>query len=348
MLKLCLSLSSLIFVFACHAYDVMGIGSPGVDFIGNVEEEILSRLPGKRGDSTLVEWSEFSQILETYVPQGERYVCTGGCCSNTIKGLASLQVSTSLCGKVGSDPMSAYFIKSIEELKITPLFSLSDKHILQVVGLVTPDSQRTFFCYLGAAADFCPADLNAADFEGVRLVYIEGYTLHQPGVVEQAIRYAKQAGAKIAMDLNSMRVIGNFKEKIFDMLAHDLDIVFCNQDEIDTLTGLTPAEGAAKLSTLCSVAIVTVGEMGCWIGCKGQSFLCPGFKVRAVDTTGAGDLFAAGFLCGYLKGLPLEICGYWGNLTGSTVVQQFGAEIPQSKWKELKQAMQQIAQKGSP
>lgn len=338
MLKLCVSFAFFFSPLVCSAYDVIGVGAPCVDFVGAIDEETLQHLPGKKGDSTLVNWGQFQKVVSFMAEEG-RLIHTGGCCSNTIKGLASLGDKVAFCGRIGTDPMSAYFSQTFSQLNITQLFTISAKPIQQVTSLVTPDRQRTCFCYLGATVELEPSDLRPEYFAGARLAYIEGYALHHPGVVQQAITYAKAAGAKIAMDLNAMRVVNTFREEIYGLIESDIDLVFCNNDEILALTGLNPKEGAEALSRLCELAVVMVGENGCWVATDGVATLYPGYEVDFIDTTGAGDLFAAGFLHGYLQGQPHNVCAKWGNLTGSTVVKYMGAEIPAEQWAYLNLSM---------
>lgn len=318
----------------CYNLGVIGVGAPSIDFVGKVPEDMLKLLPGRKGDSILVNKEQLQEVFSAFSSESSR-VFTGGCCANTIKGLASLNVDVAFCGKIGRDPYSDYFRSVVAKLGVKCHFFPSDQPIQQIVVLVTPDGQRTCYYFLGAAGELAPSDLCREDFEGQKLVYIEGYALYRPGVVEQAIAYAEDAGAKVAIGLNSISVVEAFRSEILHLLKK-IGVLFCNQEEARGLTGLLPQQAAEFVSGFCEVAVVTVGREGCWVGSSGKTFLYSGYSQIAVDTTGAGDLFASGFLYGYLQGQPLSVCADWGNRAGSAVVQHMGAELPPDAWRRLK------------
>lgn len=178
-------------------------------------------------------------------------------------------------------------------------------------------------------------DLDPTHFKGVKLVHIEGYTLLTPGLTHQAMEYAKQAGAAISLDMGSFEVIQSCKELLLELIEKYVSIIFANEEEAYTLTGMGPQGACQKLRSLCDVAVVMMGEKGCCAGDKtGHSFY-PAYPVKPVDTTGAGDLFASGFLHGFLAGKTIEDCAKFGAITGGTVVQHVGAEIPSDVWDEV-------------
>ena len=182
----------------------------------------------------------------------------------------------------------------------------------------------------------CSSDLKREFFEGVKLVHIEGYTLLRGDLTLKAMEMAKQAGAKVSFDLASFELAGSFKKEIIDMLTHHVDILFANADETRSLTGLTPDQGCSMLKDLCDIAVVSLNKDGCLIGHGPEVMHCIAYPVEPLDTTGAGDLFAAGFLHGYLTGQSLPRCAHYGALTAAEVVQVFGAEIPDETWQHLR------------
>lgn len=321
-----------------EAYEVLGIGAPCIDILFQVEEDFLDRIQAKKGSCEHTDWMTFSKTFQcldavpTYVP--------GGSCSNTIKGLCHLGQKVAICGKMGKDEVGYKYLDHVISHGIASKIIQTDTPTQQVGVFITPDHQRTFRVFPGAAVEMTGADLDPLLFKGVKLVHIEGYALHNGDLVEKAIELAKGKGVKISLDLANFEVVKKHKERILDLLPH-IDIVFANQDEAFALTGLS-AEGSCELlSKTSKIAIILVGEQGCWVGADQMIFHSPALKANVIDTTGAGDLFASGFLYGYLKGKPLSECAYYGNLTGSSVVEVIGAEIPSRSWPEICKKMQQ-------
>ncbi len=320
-----------------QTYQVLGIGSPGMDLLLPVEESFLETIPGGKGGSQHIDQENFRKVVKhargcSTVSGEPLKIATGGSCANTIKGLASLGSSCALFGKVGRDEMGRRFLDKMVSLHITPLLIATDTPTAQVICLITPDHQRTFRYFPGASAEFSEKDLFPELFRGIDLVHIEGYALYNGTIVEESAKLAKKYGAKVSFDLACYEVVERFKERILKLLPEYVDVVFANEDEVVALLGVGPQEGCQKLSEMCSVAVTLIGKKGCWVGSGDKIFHCPTLPVTVVDTTGAGDLFAAGFLHGYLNRRPLEECAFNGNVTGSTVVQIQGAEIPHSKW----------------
>lgn len=198
------------------------------------------------------------------------------------------------------------------------------------------DLQRTFLSFAGAGHSITTQDIDEDSFKNTRLVHIDGYMLENIPVVEKAMQCAKAQGALVSIDMGCLRIATMFSSEILRLLSTYADIAFANEDEIQALVGMPAAEGCAELSHYCPTAVVLIGKQGCWVGSKGTILHSPARKVKAIDTTGAGDLFAAGFLHGYLKGYAIDDCAWLGNLLGGTVVSVLGAEIPEDKWVVIK------------
>lgn len=333
--KFILSIALLLLPAIICAFDVVGVGASGVDILARVEEEALNNFNGSKGDSTLVSWDEYEEIVK-FIPEEKKHVITGGSCSNTIKGLASLGQKTAYCTHLGNDPFSQYYLNVIRSLDITPYFTSSDKPIQRVISLITPDSQRSMFCYLGATEDFSCDHVNLESLRKTRLVYTEGYVLYNDNLIQMVIKTAKENGALVAFDLSSPRVIKTFEKEILELLSNGIDILFANEEEALLLTGLSPKESCEALAKLCPLVIVKVGKDGCWVSSKEKTFYCAGYPAIAIDTTGAGDLFAAGFLHAYLEGYSLPTCGDFGNRVGSQAVRVIGGELPMEVWNSLR------------
>lgn len=333
----------LLVIHLCSAdakEDVLGIGAPCIDILFPVEEEFLTTIPGEKGGSAEVDWNTFQSILH-YSEGKDCVIATGGSSANTIKGLASLRQSTAFFGKIGNDASGQFFKDKLISLGISTHLAEENLPTTQVAGLITPDGQRTFRYFLGASTLLGSSDLTPQLFEDVKLVHIEGYALYNGALVENALHMAKASGAQVSLDLGSFEVVAHFKDLIQQILPY-VDVLFANEDESKAITGFAdPQVACQELQKLVSLVVVKVGKAGCWVGAQGAKPVhCPAVPAKVViDTTGAGDLFAAGFLHGVLDGKSPAECAYYRCLTGSAAVEVFGAEIPEEKWVDLRQKM---------
>ncbi len=321
-------------------YEVLGLGAPIVDQILGVSEEFLTKIPGSKGGTLPVDYVTMCNIVKE--SKAEPLFIAGGSGANTIKGLAHLGKKGALLGKIGNDPLGKKFLQTIKSLGIVSLYLTTETPTAQVVSLVTPDGERTMRSFLGASQEMQSDDLNPAVFEGVKLVHIEGYSLQndQDGsLVKKTMELAKNAGCQISFDLSSFEIVERHKKIIVNLIADYCQIVFANRQEIKALAQCEPEKGCDILKDLCDIAVILQGRDGCWVGQGTEKFLYPAIPVVPVDTTGAGDFFACGFLYGYLQRRSLQECAYFGTLLGSAVVQVIGAELSQELWEELKQQM---------
>ena len=321
-------------------YQILGIGTPIVDYFIHVSDNYVASLSGLRGGSSPIDPQTFQKILNDH-PSPYKLIA-GGSAANTIKGLSRLGHACALIGKIGQDEAAQQFIESIKSYGVTPNLSTSQLSTARVFCLLTPDGERTMRSLMGAGAEMSESDLTAEHFKVVNLVHIEGYLMNRQGVVEKAMRLAKEAGAKISFDLSSFEIVQNFKKQISDLLVNFVDIVFANEEEAQMLTGLPPEKACTLIKDLSHIAIVKTGSQGCWAATKNQKAFHNAFKVNIVDTTGAGDLFASGFLHGFLTNKTLEESLCYGSFIASEVIQTVGAEIPEQNWPEIKKNLVQF------
>lgn len=263
-------------------------------------------------------------------------IVAGGSSANTIKGLANLGHTCALVGKIGNDTAGKRFLESMAKKNIHSHHIVSTTPTGQIVCLVTPDGERTFKDFLGSGQEMRADDLKPELFQGVKLVHIEGYTILNGDLTLRAMQLAKEAKAKVSFDLACFEVVEQFKDKLMHLLENYVDIVFANAQEAMALTGVSAEESCRALHELCETAVVSLNKEGCFIANNGQKIRCHAYPVQPIDTTGAGDLFAAGILHGYLTGQPWERCAHYGALMGAEVVQVLGAEIPEERWKLLR------------
>jgi sugar/nucleoside kinase (ribokinase family) len=317
--------------------EILGIGAPIIDYVVMTTDDFLAQLPGEKGGMVPIDYETLLSILKNC--KSPPLAIAGGSGANTIKGLAHFGHHCGLIGKIGNDTAGEKFLESMRALKIKPYLCKATTPTAQVACLITPDGERTMRTFLGATQEMTAQDLDPKVFQGVKLVHIEGYSLLNGDLTETAMQYAKDSGAKVSYDLGSFEVVKGHRERILGLLSKYVDIIFGNKDEIQALFQLNPEKGCTALSQLCETAIVLLGKEGCIVGTKSGQVHCPAFVVDAVDTTGAGDLFASGFLHGYLHGVSPEECARYGALTAATVIQAHGVDIPVETWQEIKAKM---------
>lgn len=326
-------------LFANQSYDLAGFGAGFMDFLVHVEEKFLDDLPGLKEGSDLVSAEEFDELVKKLGKTP--YIATGGSCVNTIKSAASLGASCKLITQVGNDALGDQFSDYIGNIK--NIDSTIQKSLLptaRILCLVAPSGERTMRITTNSSQDMSDFSLDGEMFKGVKIVHVEAYTFRDAyrsndgRLVKYLLRLAKQAGAKVSLDLSSIEIVTKYKQEILDFLK-EADFVFGNESEMRVLTGLEPIEASEKLQQICPVVVVLQGEKGCLVRSQGQTFKATAVPTAVIDTTGAGDLFAAGFLYSYSRGHSLQKCAENGNLLGSAIVAIEGTELPKAEWKRL-------------
>ncbi len=320
-----------------NGYDVLGIGSPIIDYIFNIDDKFLEQVPGKKGGMEPISYDMMREIIGSI--DAKPFIVSGGSGSNTIKGMVHLGFKCALLGVIGSDAAAKHYMNFVQKLGIIPLFQISPLHTSQVISLVTPDGERTCRSFLGASQDIHLDKITPEFFKDVKLVHIEGYSLLQGTLPERAMQLAKEAGAKISFDLASFELVEQHKERITQLLSQFVDIAFANDYEIQALTGFTGKKGCQYLKDISDTAIVKQGDNGCWVGHSTSLIHQPALKAQVIDSTGAGDLFASGFLAAYLAGKSLKECAVLGNKIGSAAVQVLGTDLSQEQWDHFKKEL---------
>lgn len=321
-------------------FSVIGVGSPIVDLIAQVSDEFLKNVPGEKGGMVMIGNDDLNHLIALLGKENVKRT-PGGSAGNTLFDLANFGVQTALLGTTGNDEAGEFYkSKLIEAGGSTHALRCSESSPTgHCICLVTPDAERTMRPALAAALEFDPASVTEADFAGYTLAHLEGYLLaHSEEKLRYLMQTARQAGCQISLDLASFEVVKAFRPAIMKLLEEFVDIVFANSDEADALLGnISPEEQLAELRKLCSVAVVKLGEKGAWADCGKGAVFIPANKVNAVDTTAAGDSFAAGFLYGLLTEKDAAYCGKLGAALAAETVQVFGASLGAEAWTRVKQ-----------
>ncbi len=321
---------------------VLGMGNALVDIITQIEnDEILGEFGLPKGSMTLVDLdtSNFIHSVTAGMPKSK---ASGGCAANTIHGLAHLGVDTGFVGTVGNDEMGKFFKKDMQVNHITPILFRTMHETGRAMALISSDSERTFATYLGAAIDLSVDDISHDIFEGYDYFYIEGYLVQNHEMIEKAVRLAAQANLKICIDLASYNVVEENKAFFKELITKYVDIVFANEEEIKALSGKSPEVGGRELGSICELAVVKMGAEGSFCF-SGDEMLRIGVRPsKPIDTTGAGDLYAAGFIYGHMKGLPMETCGQIGAILSGRVIEMIGAKMDESTWESLRREIKDL------
>ncbi|MFT4902144.1 MAG: sugar/nucleoside kinase (ribokinase family) [Lentimonas sp.] len=318
-------------------FTLIGIGSPIVDTIALVEDKFLEQIAGSKGGMLLVDAATISDLINKL--EGATSITPGGSAGNTLFALARMQASTRFLGKTGNCSAGDFYRNTFSALGgNSDGFKIGDIPNGRCLSLVTPDGERTMRTDLGAAMTLLPDEISVADFAGCAHAHIEGYLLFNEALMRQVLKCAKAAGCSISLDLASFEVVHATQSILPQLLREYVDIVFANEEEAAALTGI---EGdysamAKELQQYCSIAAVKVGAKGSYIAHQGTvQKIEPQHAASVIDTTGAGDLWAAGFLFGWSQNRELAECARIGSILGAAVVQQQGSVLPAHVWDDV-------------
>jgi sugar/nucleoside kinase (ribokinase family) len=322
-------------------YDVLGIGNAIFDVLVQADEGFLGRHGMTKGGMALIDEARATAIYQDMGPATEM---SGGSAANTIVGVANLGARAAYVGKVKNDQIGRLYTHDIRAAGVA--FDTKPAADGPATGcsyiLVTPDGERTMNTYLGAAQDLTPADIDEAQIAASRIVYLEGY-LWDPANAKQAFvkaaTIAHGAGRQVALTLSDSFCVDRYRDEFLDLMRKGtVDLVFANEAELHSLYQTADFDTALKqLRADARLGVVTRSEKGCVVASKDGVVAAPAFPIdRLVDTTGAGDLFAAGFLFGLVRDAGYENAGRLGALAAAEVIQHIGAR-PQASLKQLAQ-----------
>jgi sugar/nucleoside kinase (ribokinase family) len=311
-------------------YDVVGIGNAIVDVLSYCNDTFLKAQELPKSTMMLVDESRSQQLYRMIGPSTE---CSGGSVANSMAGLASLGSRAAFIGKVSDDQLGKIFTHDLQSVGVRYQTSPAGKgapSTANCIVLVTPDAQRTMATYIGACALLAEDDIDGALIADGKMIYIEGYLWndeHNKAAIRKAMSLAGAAGAKVAFTLSDTFCVNLHRDAFLGLVQNDLDILFANEAEINALMATTNTDEAiTAVRGLCDIVAITCGEKGSVIVTSEHVYRVLTQPVaKLVDTTGAGDLFAAGFLHGLSAGKSLEACAAIGNRCAGQIIQQLGA-----------------------
>lgn len=329
-----------------HTHDLIGIGSPIIDLLASVPDSLLSQVPGDKGGMVLVNPDEMETLVALLEKPPAR--STGGAAANTALNATRLGLKTTFLGKLGNDVYADAYRERFTGIGVdTSRFKQADLPNAQCLALVTPDTQRTMRTCLGAAMTLSPEEISVDDFRGCRHAHIEGYLVFNRELADAVLNAAREAGCTVSLDLASFEVVGASRDWLFSQFKTGIDIVFANEDEIRALYESDESYDtlAQRLATEGVIAAVKMGKDGAWIA-EGDTLhrVEPVTISDAIDTNGAGDSWAAGFLAGHLRNMPLPYCGRIASVVGAETVRHTGPIIPDEHFENVVKRIADLSQ----
>lgn len=317
---------------------ILGIGNALTDVLVILKDDkILQDMGLPKGGMTHIDEDTYLRIQE-FFSKTTTSITVGGSAGNMCRAMAHLGMKSAFIGKVGADSIGANYARSLTRVGIEERMIVSETLPSGVCcAFITPGGERTFADYMGASLALAAEELTPQMMRGYDYLYLEGYLVQNHALIERAAILAKEAGLKIVMDVASYNIILSDKDFVRHLIEKYVDVVFANEEEAKALTGKEPEEALHELAQKTEMAVVKIGAHGSLIQ-QGTAYIrVPAVQVeQVVDTTSAGDHFAAGFLYGLLSGQPMKRCAEIGAVVAAAAIQVVGTEIPENQWEIIR------------
>jgi sugar/nucleoside kinase (ribokinase family) len=314
---------------------ILGIGNALIDVLIFISDDsVLQKFGFPKGSMTLVD-SALSSEIKKVTKDNPKIIQTGGSAANTIHGIAKLGGKCGYIGKISDDEFGRFYLEDFKNNGIDTHFFYSQTGTGHATGLISPDSERTFGTYLGAAMELTAEEMTAEIFRNYGIMHIEGYLVQNHALIEAAMKTAKANGLLVSIDMASFNIVAANLAFLKRIISEYVDIVFANEEEAFALTGKNPEEALNEIAEMCHIAVVKLGAQGSLIKSGNRVIRIEAIPAKSIDTTGAGDIYASGFLYGLADNLDLEIAGKIGSLLAGKVVEGMGAKIPEETWTML-------------
>ncbi len=308
-------------------FDVLGLGNPLIDVFFNVDDSFMEDLKLEKGSMNLVDVNRQNEILIKSAHL-KKTTALGGSCANTMAMISQLGGKSAYGGKLGEDELGTDYENQLRNLGVTSFLKKQSGATGSTIILVTPDAERTMNTHLGMCVNFAETDLDKKGIENSQYVYVEGYlwdTPTQKKAVTAALEIAKSAGCKISLSLSDSFCVERHKQDFQKLLDNYVDLVFCNETEAEIMTDSSEINRQIEiLSNSVDHIVLTMGKKGSKIYLNGEISDIKPFIVDAIDTTGAGDSYAAGYLFGTTRGYTPEQAGLLASRCSATIVSQLG------------------------
>jgi sugar/nucleoside kinase (ribokinase family) len=311
---------------------LLGIGNALTDVLISIEsDDLLQELGLPKGSMQLIDQNQFDHIHARVAGLPKHLVC-GGSAANTVTGASRLGVDSAFIGKIHNDEVGFNYKRDLHSYGVHGYLMNGYEASGQSLVFVSPDGERTFATYLGAAANLMPDEIKPEFFQNSSLFYVEGYLVQNHSLILQAVRMAKEEGLKVALDLASFNVVEQNLDFLKDIITSYVDYVFANEEEAKALTGMPPDEALESIAKHVEIAIVKIGKYGVMAQCGEERIHVPAVEANCIDTTGAGDLFASGFIYGLFSGKSLAECARYGTITAGKTIESIGSKMSNADW----------------
>ncbi len=314
---------------------IIGIGNALTDILIQIKDDTFLQahhLP--KGSMQLIDLNSALQLEKEMSHFSKTYV-SGGSAANTLTGLAKMGISSAFVGIVGHDEVGRNFQADMEKNGVNPILFKGEGLSGFCTSFISADGERTMATYLGIAAAITAEDITEDLFKGYDILHIEGYLLQNHDLIKKAVETAKRMGLEVSLDMASYNVVEENIDFLTDIIKKHVDIVFANEEESFAYTHKEPQEALAEFAQQCKIAIVKIGAKGSLVQCGKESFAVDVFPAQRIDTTGAGDLYASGFLAGYAKGFDLQKSAKMGSLVSSRIVEVVGTKFSEMQWNNI-------------
>lgn len=316
--------------------NTIGLGNALVDVLLKLEsDEALPEIGIQKGAMDMISEKQMIAIRKAQ-ENLERSQTPGGAACNTMRAISYLGANAGFIGKIGSDSVGAYYEEEVRKSGVTPYFIKTDGVSGSCTVLISPDGERTMGTFLGPGPTITSDEISADILKGYHYIYIEGYLIVNEPLLRGIMQKSKELGLKIALDLSNFNIVNSFKSVLEDIIPKYVDILFSNESEAEAFTGLPAEEAVKELAKIVDIAIVTLGKNGVLVAHKDEVIHVRAEGGKPVDTTGAGDNFAAGFLYGQMQGAALKQSAQIGSMLAGYVIDSIGPEIPSEHWEQIK------------
>ncbi|MDR2470468.1 MAG: adenosine kinase [Tannerella sp.] len=321
---------------------VFGIGNALLDVLLRLEsDDALTRMGMKKGAMDLIPEAQMQAIHQAQKGL-KREEAPGGSVCNTIRAMACLGADVGYIGKTGLDKAGAFYEQAVRKAGVTPYIAHAEGISGCSTVFISPDGERTMATFLGLAATLSASEISDETLRACDCLYVEGYLIANEALFLPILQRAKKQGLKVALDLSNFNIVNGFRDLLQEAIPQYVQILFSNESEAEAYAGLPAKEAVRKIAEQVDVSVVTLGKEGALVGSHGCVIAVPASKGKPVDTTGAGDNFAAGFLYGQSVDATLEQSARIGSLLAGYAIETVGAQIPDSHWPQIKLKVKEI------
>lgn len=315
---------------------IVGLGNALTDVLARLSSDACFQEIGLlKGGMQLIDEERLLKIMSIF--EGlDTTLASGGSAANAVSGVTRMGIEGGFIGKVGRDAYGRFFRDDMERNGVHTTLIESDQASGCAMTMITPDGERTFGTFLGAAATLSAEELRPEMFEGYDVLHIEGYLVQDEALILRAVQLAKELGLQVSFDMASYNVVKENHDIIHNLVENYVDILFANEEEAMAYVGEEPRKAVEILSRYCKIAVVKCGAQGSFVGNEGRVVEVPATPEPRLDSTGAGDLYASGFLYGLSQNCSLGVCGAIGSLLAGRVIKVIGTKMSDEIWAEIK------------